>query len=216
MYTRRELAAVGALALAGAAGCLDSFETSSDDDSGTDDGSAGSEGEGSESTDDGDPADSALEPRDPDAPLVTTSADADSEDADGAESEDDTADTESDGEDAESDGETGGRAVLATYGDVVDLEEHEAPHSDDRYELRLHLEESAADDFVDDLEAVGALDEPTEQQLSIHADGEVFDSYSLGPNLADAMAAGEWNGTLAVDAADESRLETLREAFGTA
>ncbi|RQG92927.1 hypothetical protein EA462_01515 [Natrarchaeobius halalkaliphilus] len=118
--------------------------------------------------------------RNPEAPLVTTTDDGNDE------------------------------LVLATYGDVVEVSTVDYNDQQGRYYVPIGLTEEATDSFVDDLESIGAFDAPSERELAIHAADEVVDTPVIGRSLADAMQAGEWDGSLQIGSADEGTLLDLR------
>ena len=127
----------------------------------------------------------------PEAPLVTT---IDREDA---------ADDDVDAEEI----------LLATYGDVADLGDVEYEEDPNWYYVSVVFTDEATETFVDELEAIDALEDPTQQELTIHGDDEILGSYALGPDLAETMADGEWSGTFQIIADEESQLEAVLDRF---
>ena len=133
----------------------------------------------------------AISATDPDAPLVTT---IDREDA---------ADDDVDAEEI----------VLATYGDVADLGDVDHDETQGWYYVSVDFTDDATASFVDDLEVIDALENPERQELTIHGDDEILGSYALGPDLAETMADGEWEGTFQLVADEESQLEAVLDRF---
>ncbi|ARS91223.1 hypothetical protein [Natrarchaeobaculum aegyptiacum] len=176
MVSRRSLLATGGLALTCTAGCLDFGDETADpaDDDASDD----TDGE------------TALEARDPDAPLVTT--------IDPEAAVDDDVDAE--------------EIVLATYGDVVDVGSMDHDDAVGHY-VPVELTDDAAESFVDRLESFGGLERPMDVELTVHVDDEGIGSYLLGQDFAQSMADGEWDGSFTVVADDESQLEDVLEQF---
>ena len=183
MLSRRHALAASGLALVGLAGCLGSEDEEDLEESDDD---VDDDDENGEDADE-----DALTAAEPEAPLVTT---IDREDAD-----DDDVDAE--------------EIVLATYGDVTDLGDVEYEEKPNWYYVSVVFTDEAAETFVDELEAIDALENPTQQELTIHGDDEILGSYALGPDLAETMADGEWDGTFRLIADEESQLEAVLDRF---
>ncbi|SDR42144.1 hypothetical protein [Natronobacterium texcoconense] len=90
---------------------------------------------------------------------------------------------------------------------------------DDRYGtyyVPLLLTEDGTESFVDALEAVDAFDEPTSTEIHTHLEGEPVDSHALGPDLADAMQSGEFDGQFRPMFPDEESAASFHETLADA
>ena len=185
MLSRRTALAASGLALVGLAGCLGDDDDDELEESDADDDTDDADENGAEDDED------AITATDPTAPLVTT---IDREDA---------ADDDVDAEEI----------VLATYGDVADLDDIDHDEAQGWYYVSVVFTDEATETFVDELEAIHALEAPAQQELTIHGDDDIIGSYPLNPDLAETMADGEWEGTFQLVADEESQLEGVLDRF---
>lgn len=186
MVSRRQLLAAGGLASAGLAGCLDSL----------------SDGSSPEP----EPAETPPTPE-YDSPAPVSVADAAPVDA-----ESPLVTVAAEGSPAGTpDGET--ERLLATYGDVAELGVPAIDETQQTHYVSVVFETAAADAFADQLADLGALESPGDYDLGVvFPDGETAE-YDLAPSLAQAMAAGDWDGRFRLQGDDEAAMEAVVDAF---
>ncbi|WP_226011149.1 hypothetical protein [Halomicrobium salinisoli] len=81
------------------------------------------------------------------------------------------------------------------------------------YRLRVELDESGTTAASEAFGAVGGVDAPGETTVAIAVDGEETGSFEVRPDLARAIAAGEWRGEFVLTFANESNAEAARETI---
>lgn len=112
---------------------------------------------------------------------------------------------------------------LVTAADVATVGERQSPERLDGYQLPVTLTDEGTEAFTDGLDHVGAFEDPERHEIRTYFGGELLYEAKLGPELADAMESGEWDGSFLLtvtdretaaelkDALEERRTETTRE-----
>lgn len=106
-----------------------------------------------------------------------------------------------------------GEEVLLDSEDVSSISVVESK-DDDEVRVELKLSDPAANRFARTLEEVGALDNPTDQLLTISYDDEVIAEGYVSPELSEKIQNGEWDENFSFPLIDERVAEELSRTSG--
>ena len=104
----------------------------------------------------------------------------------------DTADDESETMVAISDGDREIEAI--TYDQVESVGEIRESQHIDGYQVPVELSDDGVESFTEALETAGAFEAPEDCEIRQYLDEELVNSAALGPNLAEAVEEGKFDG----------------------
>ncbi len=108
-----------------------------------------------------------------------------------------------------------GEVVLVTGADVATVGEVGRARTGDAYRLPVTLTDEGTAAFADEIERVGALDDPDAHRLRTYFRGELLSEAGLGHDLADAVKTGDWAGEFLFHVTARETAARVRTALKT-